>query len=414
MNYNKLNINEVQFAFLASNRNISKNKGLVESVKANGVLQPITVINGSNVGIEHPLYDVKSNAEITQENKGDYYVVLDGQHRLTALMKVLKEKKEVSDADKVIPALIVTQEEVGDDVNKYIININSTSMNWKNGDYVKNATQTKPDDELIQAIAAFERRKFTMSTISRYICLNSSSISSKTLTEYVYSGKKISYADYKRAIRLYLFLIGKGLSDSFLKKRYMIDYIAEMKKQHNGIELVLNLINYLQKGAIDAINSLKASECNVTDVINEILHQNFNSVLKETDNDEEKQKIVAGKDYLAMITDEDVRKFIEQPVEKKPAKPSRPSKGNGKGQKGGQKNVQTESKEGELEKLQESVQSESQGKVQTQAKDEVSSKSQEDAQMVSESQEKVYAEQIPEKYRPKEQREDDSDTSEKS
>lgn len=345
MEYNVFNIGSTNFAFLASNRSISDNKGLKESVKANGVLQPITVINGSNVGIEHPLYDVKSYAEITQENKGEYYVVLDGQHRLTTLRKVLKEKKEVSDADKMIPALIVTQEEVGDDVNKYIININSTSKNWKDGDYIKNAIQIKPDDELMQAIDAFKRRKFSISTISRYICLNSSAISSKTLTEYVYNGKKINYAGYERAIRLYIFLSGKGLSDSFLKKRYMIDYIAEMKKQHNGIEPVLNLINYLQKSAIDAINSLKASECNVTDVINEILHQNFNSVLKEVDNDEEKKKIVAGKDYLAMITDEDVRKFIEQPVEKEATKRDHSK---AKPQKGEQKNAQAESESEEV------------------------------------------------------------------
>ena len=242
MEFTYINTIDTKFAFLTSNRNISTNKDLVESIKEKGVLQPITVINGNNIGTEQ-LYDVNTNTEVAQENKGDYYVVLDGQHRLTILMNILKEKSEVSDADKTIPALVITQEEVGDNVNKYIITLNSTSKNWKDNDYIKNAVQIKPNDELIQAINTFERRKFSMSTISRYICLNNHGITKKTVTEYVYNNKDISYADYKRAIRLYLFLRGKGISDSFLKKRYMIDYIAEMKKQNDNINYALNLIN---------------------------------------------------------------------------------------------------------------------------------------------------------------------------
>ena len=309
MEFTYINTIDTKFAFLTSNRNISTNKDLVESIKEKGVLQPITVINGNNIGTEQ-LYDVNTNTEVAQENKGDYYVVLDGQHRLTILMNILKEKSEVSDADKTIPALVITQEEVGDNVNKYIITLNSTSKNWKDNDYIKNAVQIKPNDELIQAINTFERRKFSMTTISRYICLNNHGITKKTVTEYVYNNKDISYADYKRAIRLYLFLRGKGISDSFLKKRYMIDYIAEMKKQNDNINYALNLINYLQKGAIDAINSLKASESNVSDTINEILHQNFRTVLKEADSEEQKQEIENPKNYLAMVSDEEVKNFM--------------------------------------------------------------------------------------------------------
>lgn len=309
MEFTYINTIDTKFAFLTSNRNISTNKDLVESIKEKGVLQPITVINGNNIGTEQ-LYDVNTNTEVAQENKGDYYVVLDGQHRLTILMNILKEKSEVSDADKTIPALVITQEEVGDNVNKYIITLNSTSKNWKDNDYIKNAVQIKPNDELIQAINTFERRKFSMSTISRYICLNNHGITKKTVTEYVYNNKDISYADYKRAIRLYLFLRGKGISDSFLKKRYMIDYIAEMKKQNDNINYALNLINYLQKGEIDAINSLKASKSNVSDTINEILHQNFRTVLKEADSEEQKQEIENPKNYLAMVSDEEVKNFM--------------------------------------------------------------------------------------------------------
>lgn len=317
----KMNIFNNRFAFLGINRKISTNKGLVESIKVNGVLQPILVTKGSNVG-EELLYDVNNNVEIAQEKKDDYNVVLDGQHRLTTLMKVLKEKKEVTEADKMIPAYIVTKEDIKNDVNGYIMAINSTSKNWNNGDYIKNAIQTKPDDELIQAIVAFERRKFSISTISRYICLNSSLINNKTLTEYANKAKEIKFVDYKRAIRLYLFLTGKGLSDSFLRKRYMIDYIAEMKKQYDSINPVLNLINYLQKDAIDKINTLKSSEGDVSKAIDEILHQNFDNVLNNADSEEQRREIESPKDYLALVSEEEVRNFIEQPVERKSVKRS--------------------------------------------------------------------------------------------
>ena len=403
-----LNVDSANFAFLASNRNISDNKGLKESIKEKGVLQPITVTNGSTVGIEHPLYDVKSNAKIEQENKGDYYVVLDGQHRLTTLMKVLKEKKEVSDEDKMIPAIVKTKKEVGDDVDTFIIDINSTSKNWKDSDYVKNASQAKPDDELIQVIAAFERNKFPISTISRYICLNNYGITSKTLTDYVYNGKEISYADYKRAIKLYLFLQGKGISDSFLKKRYMIDYIAEMKKQNDSINPVLNLINYLQTDTIEQINTLKVSECDAKSEIDRILKENFERVLEDAVSDKEKQEIEdPAKDYLAMVPDEDVRKFIEQPVEKKkptktnhPSKAEKQEKAHTKLKKGGQ----TESDDGEQAKQQDIVQSESQGKVQTQAKDEALSKPLEERPMESESKEVAESEPGPREFMQAEKR----------
>lgn len=394
-----INTIDVKFAFLATNRNIFDNKGLKESIKEKGVLVPIIVTKGNNVGAKR-LYDVNDYAEIAQENKGDYYVVLDGQHRLITLIKVLREKKEVSDEDKMIPAIIKTKEEVGDDVDTFIIDMNSTSKNWRNSDYIKNASQAKPNDELIQAIQAFGRNKFPISTISRYICLNNYGITSKTLTDYVYNGKEISYADYKRAIRLYLFLKGKGLSENFLRKRYMIDYIAEMKKQNDSINPVLNLINYLQSDATEKINALKVSECDVKSEIDRILNENFDRVLKEADNDEDRQRKESHRDreYLAMVSDEDIRKFIEQPVEK-PKKNNSSSKAEAKKQNEKQETVQTEFKESEQEKPQESVQSESQGKVQTQTKDEASSKPRE----------VVVAEPVPEENKQEEQQEDDSD-----
>ena len=75
-----------QFAFVKGNRpvNVRTVKQKEKSMKAYGQLTPITVTDGEKViQMGGRLMDLKGR-EIPNEDAGQYYAVLDGQHRLVA------------------------------------------------------------------------------------------------------------------------------------------------------------------------------------------------------------------------------------------------------------------------------------------------------------------------------------------
>ena len=278
------NIENTKFAYINLNRKVENNSELTKSIREKGILQPITVIRGNE--LEDSIYTHSNGKceEIPNEEKREYFVILDGQHRIHSLMKILKEGN-IKENIKQIPIIIKTKEEVGD-INDYIISINSTAKNWKNSDYIKNANIRKNNDSLIKTIGAFNDMKFSISTISRYICLGSKYITKETLTEYLNGKSEIKYADYERAIRLYLFLRGKGFSSQFLKKRY--------------------LINYLRR--IENINNLNHN--NIEDNIIKIIDEDYDEAVNNAENEIEKEEIKKGKDYLSFISYEEIDNFL--------------------------------------------------------------------------------------------------------
>lgn len=298
------NIENTKFAYINLNRKVENNSELTKSIREKGILQPITVIRGNE--LEDSIYTHLNGKceEIPNEEKREYFVILDGQHRIHSLMKILKEGN-IKENIKQIPIIIKTKEEVGD-INDYIISINSTAKNWKNSDYIKNANIRKNNDSLIKTIGAFNDMKFSISTISRYICLGSKYITKETLTEYLNGKSEIKYADYERAIRLYLFLRGKGFSSQFLKKRYLIDIIIESKKQNDTINSILNKINYLRR--IENINNLNHN--NIEDNIIKIIDEDYDEAINNAENEIEKEEIKKGKDYLSFITYEEIDNFL--------------------------------------------------------------------------------------------------------
>ena len=83
------------------------------------------------------------------------------------------------------------------------------------------------EDLLIKTVNKFKLHGFSISTISRFICFDPKAITNKSLADYTNSNGKVKFrnADPIRAIKLYKSLRWMGFTDSFIKKRYLIDFI---------------------------------------------------------------------------------------------------------------------------------------------------------------------------------------------
>lgn len=191
-------------------------------------------------------------------------------------------------------------------INEYIIALNSTQKQWENSDYIDNSYKIKNQDFLIRTIKAFNDKGFSMSSISRFICFDKQRLNKDILTAYTNSkAEEIKYADPERAIRLYLYLRGKGFSNKFLCKRYLIDYIISEKTQHGDINKSLNKIEYLRH-ACD-ISQLKANQIGNME---NIIEEDFRTAISEADNNEQRDKILSDKDLLSAISKEDIDSFF--------------------------------------------------------------------------------------------------------
>ena len=318
----KININDAKFAFLNSNREVSNNANLEKQIRERGVLIPIFVVKGSEV-MEERLFavskDGKKQAELQENEKKDYFVVLDGQHRLTTLLRILNDKngKRSDKCTELIPIIEYSKSEIGDNVSQFVIALNSTSKNWSNSDYIDNAYTVNPKDELLKGIFAFQEKNCAISTISRYIFLNSKSLDKNSLERYVYYGEKIKNGNWEQGIRIYCTLQKKGFSKKLLNSRYLIDYVIERSKGCS-IDTAIHKLYHLEKETVGKLNALKGNERN-NKTLEAIIDKGYNIRLEHAKNEEERTGIEAVKNYLGKISDNDICEFLK-------AKDSKPQK----------------------------------------------------------------------------------------
>lgn len=308
------NVTETDFAFLFANRRVTRNKELETTIREFGVIQPILVAKASDLKEERMFtFDTDGSIrELTEEekDKDNCYVVLDGQHRLTTLLRILRDEEGTHDpkCDEPLRICVAEPADWGENVNKFIIALNNSAKVWSSDNYIDNAALKMPTDNLVAAIKGFNAMGFRISTISRYICLNSKYLNDRTLSAYISDGKPITNADYERGIRIFKFMERKGVSWKLLNSRYMIDFVIS-KAAGESINRALNLIYHIEGEALDRLNGLSSSERN-NELIANIIEENFRHVLEKADTSEEKERIERGRDYLADIPDEEIKSFL--------------------------------------------------------------------------------------------------------
>lgn len=299
---------EKRFAFLSINRSVKSNKALRESIVKKGVLNPLIIMNASDIDDDTMLYD---GADVLKGNARKFhYVVLDGQHRYNELMalvrqeeaKMKKNAEYVSNLKTTLPCLLMTKEDVGD-VNEFMIELNSCSKNWRSVDYIENAHKVVRNDELIETINFFKEKGFAISVISRFICFDNKKLNNKSLADYTNNRTPIADADPQRAMKLYKFLIFIGFSDVFLKKRYVIDYIIRQSRISSLNEVLMKLSKLRRAGSI---NSLRDKDSDISIEIERIVNEDFATFCRDEELTQQDIDNLKNKDYLADVPDEDM------------------------------------------------------------------------------------------------------------
>lgn len=215
----KVNGSEFGVAFIEGNRNISTNnvKKMKDSLKEFGKnLMPMVYIKADDARLDgRKLKDAVDGTTVEEDNRASYIVVLDGQHRFTAAVKM---EEEGFDTSKLL------WEELKLDKNKTIeealIEINSVGQMWKGTDYISGLALRQPENEIVQ----FAKE------------LSDFGVSAKTINKYLLFEDKFSWAkpdwdvinekaDLDRAKKIWD--VVKQFPDKVNKESIIIDYIMK-------------------------------------------------------------------------------------------------------------------------------------------------------------------------------------------
>lgn len=240
--------NEVRSAAFAKgiNRdvNLANCKKILADIKKNGYRQAeiIQVVKAETVLSKGDLtlVDINDNV-ITKENAQNYFLVLDGQHRVFAT-SLYNEEEGITPID--VPAIEVILGE-NETVAEYITAINITKTEWKTQEYVKGAANVQESDLLNRYKELIKDEKnpegYSLSTLNLIYCDNSKAIT-KTDFSLLCQGKSkkgksqkdiIPAHNIARGNKFIDLCIRKGFEQKEIAKRYLIEQFNNMKTAKN-------------------------------------------------------------------------------------------------------------------------------------------------------------------------------------
>ncbi len=207
-------------AFVDGNRAINENnvKKHIKSLKAFGCnLVPMLYVDAVDVK-GYRIYDAETDELIEPEAYGSYVVVLDGQHRYKAAMRLATEETEEFSLDNLRWEKVELN---GHSFQDVLIEVNTRTQPWKGSDYISGCLLNAPDNE----VALF----------AKY--LTDLGISSKTANKYIFLNERFSWsaamkdttilnkADMSRAKTIWG--VVEKFPDRIKKRSVIIDYIIE-------------------------------------------------------------------------------------------------------------------------------------------------------------------------------------------
>lgn len=263
----KVNGGDFGVAFLEGNRNINPNnvKKMEVSLKEFGKnLMPMVYIKADDARLNgRKLKDAIDGTTVEEGNRANCIVVLDGQHRFTAAVKMEKEKK--FDTSKLL------WEELKLDENKTIeealIEINSVGQMWKGTDYISGLALRQPENEIVQFAKELSDFGVKAKTINKYLLFEDKFSWAKPDKDVI--KKK---ADLDRAKKIWD--VVKQFPDNVNKESIIIDYIMKA----GGIkhwEDELNAVANVDKEIDTKLRKMKVKEAKklLRDTLEKLLEQ---------------------------------------------------------------------------------------------------------------------------------------------
>ena len=255
-----------RIAFVKNNRPINHDKvDNFMALFANGKYEkayPIIAIEANKFeNTEYVLTDVNGN-KITSEME-NYLVVLDGQHRATALMQIASTGK-----GNQIPNVYL-KDINAESVAEYLVDINNVGTSWTATDKLVVVALTKKD-ELFENIAEKIKEGFNPSTATKIYTRKtiSSALLNKILKGESYTLPKGSVIDIERGNKFINICKSAGMEIKKLTNRFYIggfNQFATARSDEDAFEALNNLIGKLND------EMLKKVKC----------EEDFNGILKE-------------------------------------------------------------------------------------------------------------------------------------
>lgn len=257
--------------FIYANRNVavsSENvKGKMASLKEYGVLTPFQLIP-ANFASEEGLELLDENgAKVTDaERISNSYCILDGNNRYKARVEIgrkadqARSKGKMPEVGKALDdvTVMIHQNKPAKGVLSSLMEINTSNVKWKYGDYASTALKLNPDCDILKYIVELrDKYKFSPSSISLYLTFNAKHISESHIANAIKSGELepayFGKVQLERANKILSTLRDAGFDNMVIKKKYLIEFIIE---NADKLERVLNAISQLTEPEVKAISEM--------------------------------------------------------------------------------------------------------------------------------------------------------------
>ena len=200
---------------------------------------------------------------IKPEDAGQYYLVIEGQHR-TLAAQLLNDELPL-EQQITVPAVEVELAE-GETLGQYIYDINSTKEEWTTADYAQSAQQAQ-QNPLLERYAALMKSKsnpvgLSLTTLNRIYCGNPKAISGadfKAICEgRMVKGKKqhsvIPAYNLERGNNILSVFESAGVTFRDMNKKYIMDLFDELELKYDR-EVATDTFAMMCKGDVEEMRN---------------------------------------------------------------------------------------------------------------------------------------------------------------
>ena len=221
-----------KIAFINGNRSVHE-KRLLESIRKYGVLHPIDVIPYGEIKDQDVTLTDVHTGNVIENPSDEYYVVLDGQHRLSCALHLFMSQEESSCESTCIKDFINAKVYDASDLMglhplTFISIINSATKDWNANDFIDSAHVRNGNDVIVKTVFTLKSLGFSNSNIGRVLFFDHKAMKPAALADYVDGNINLATdMQRERGLEVLRLLVDKGFSMNFLKKRYMMESIIK-------------------------------------------------------------------------------------------------------------------------------------------------------------------------------------------
>lgn len=255
--------------FINANRYVavsSENvKGKMASLKVYGVLTPFQMIP-ANFASEEGLDLVDENGTLVTdvERISNSFCILDGNNRYRARLEISRKadlarsKGKMLDVGKALDdvTVMIHQTKPAKGVLSSLMEINTTNVKWKYGDYASTALKLNPNSDILKCIVELrDKHGFSPSSISLYLTFNAKHIKEEHIANAIKSNELepayFGKVQLERANKILSTLRDAGFENKVIKKKYLIEFLIE---NADKLEDMLKAISRLTEPEVKAIS----------------------------------------------------------------------------------------------------------------------------------------------------------------